>query len=290
VSADPATQPSSNGARSDGARAAGEDRPLRLGGMALRNGLLIHGPTSWAVAVRAPDGSIEVASGSKPVFARGRLGSVPLVRGPLRLAEALAVIPLVRLSVGAARLPLEDRSVVAAAIAGTAAGGALRRLWPPTIGREVAVAVLGALPAVMALRDHDLAAYHGVEHKAIGGYERGADPAEVPKEHQRCGSNLIAPMLALSVIGQVAVERLARKPGPVTRALAAAGGVGIAVELFAFAERNPDSALGRAVHAPGHEIQRLFSTREPTADQLEVGVAALSEVLRAEQRAAPCSA
>ena len=29
---------------------------LRLGGMALRNGLLIHGPTHWAAAVRDRDG------------------------------------------------------------------------------------------------------------------------------------------------------------------------------------------------------------------------------------------
>ena len=29
---------------------------LRLGGMALRNGLLVHGPTHWAAAVRDPDG------------------------------------------------------------------------------------------------------------------------------------------------------------------------------------------------------------------------------------------
>ncbi len=47
---------------------------LRLGGMALRNGLLIHGPTSWAAAARTPDGRIEVASGPKPVFRRGDLG------------------------------------------------------------------------------------------------------------------------------------------------------------------------------------------------------------------------
>ena len=44
----------------------------------MRNGLLIHGPTSWAVAARAPDGSIEVASGPKPILARGRLASTPL--------------------------------------------------------------------------------------------------------------------------------------------------------------------------------------------------------------------
>ena len=34
---------------------------LRLGGMALRNGLLVHGPTHWAAAVRRRDGSIATA-------------------------------------------------------------------------------------------------------------------------------------------------------------------------------------------------------------------------------------
>ena len=36
---------------------------LRLGGMALRNGLLVP-PTHWAAAVRAPDGTIRTASGA----------------------------------------------------------------------------------------------------------------------------------------------------------------------------------------------------------------------------------
>jgi len=39
---------------------------LRLGGMALRNGLLVHGPTHWAAAVRTKQGDIKVASGPKP--------------------------------------------------------------------------------------------------------------------------------------------------------------------------------------------------------------------------------
>ena len=42
-----------------------EDK-LRLGGMALRNGLLVHGPTHWAAAVRDDSGEIKVASGRKP--------------------------------------------------------------------------------------------------------------------------------------------------------------------------------------------------------------------------------
>ena len=40
-----------------------DSKQLRLGGMALRNGLLVHGPTHWAVAVRNKAGEIEVASG-----------------------------------------------------------------------------------------------------------------------------------------------------------------------------------------------------------------------------------
>jgi uncharacterized protein YqhQ len=270
---------------SNGAGPVAEER-LRLGGMALRNGLLIHGPTSWAVAARNRDGEVEVASGPKPSFTPGGLGSTPMLRGPLRLAEALAIVPLARMRLASARLPFEDRTVVIAVIASAIGSRILRRVSAAGVARETTIAVLGALPAFAALRDSDLAAYHGVEHKSIGGYETGTDPAEVPKEHERCGSNLIAPMLALSVGGQVAVERLVERPGPVARGIAALAAVGGAVELFAYAERNPDSAIGRAIHGPGYEIQRAFSTREPTADQLEVGVAALNEILRLEHEAA----
>jgi uncharacterized protein YqhQ len=49
----------------------------------------------------------------------------------------------------------------------------------------------------MALRGPDLAAYHGAEHISIGTYENDGVPA--PKEHPRCGSQLIAPMVASSL-------------------------------------------------------------------------------------------
>ena len=101
--------------------------PLRLGGMALRNGLLVHGPTHWAIAVRNKTGEIEVASGAKPSFARGRLATTPLVRGPLRLAEALAVVPLARTRLRSARLPFEDPRVIAAAAMASAASAAARK-------------------------------------------------------------------------------------------------------------------------------------------------------------------
>ena len=262
--------------------AEAEQGGLRLGGMALRNGLLVHGPTSWAIAVRNSAGEVEVASGAKPTLARGRLGKVPVLRGPLRLGEALLVIPLARIRLPAARLPLEDVRVVLAALAATAASAVARKLARGSATRETAIALIGMLPALAALRDRDLAAYHGAEHKAIGAYESGGPAADEPKEHERCGSNLIGPLLAFSVAGQVIVEGVLERPNSIARGAASLAATGAAVEVFAYAERNPEATISKAVHGTGHEIQRLISTREPTAEQLEVGEAAVRELLRVE--------
>src|SRR5260221_4857336 len=76
--------------------------------MALRNGLLIHGPTHWAAAVRDRDGGIQVASDRKPELAPRLVARIPGLRGPLKLAEAMAVLPLARRRLPAARLPFEN--------------------------------------------------------------------------------------------------------------------------------------------------------------------------------------
>ena len=265
---------------------APEKQRLRLGGMALRNGLLIHGPTYWAAAVRGPDGAVQVASEPKPKLAPGLAARAPGLRGPLKLAEALAVLPMVRRRMPAARLPFEDRRVLAAIAVALLGTAALRRRFGSSALREGIVQAIGALPATVALLDRDLAAYHGVEHKAIAAYEQGIDdPTGVPKEHDRCGSNLIAPMMLLSAGGTVLLERLVDRPGPIARAAVGLGGASLAVEMFAWSDRHHGDPLAEAFHTPGREIQRLIATKEPTSDQLQVGVAALAEILRAENGA-----
>ena len=259
------------------------EEKLRLGGMALRNGLLIHGPTHWAAAARRPDGSLEVASQAKPELAPKLAARVPGLRGPLKLVEAMAVLPLVRRRMPAARLPFEDWRVLGTVAATLALTAALRKRFGSSALREGVVQLVGAAPAVVALLDRDLAAYHGVEHKAIAAYEQGVDdPAGVPKEHDRCGSNLIAPMMLLSVGGTLALERLVERPGPAARAAVGLTGASLAVEMFAWSDRHHGEPLAEAFHAPGREIQRRIATKEPTPEQLEVGVAALAEILRAE--------
>src|SRR5687768_2156803 len=237
--------------------------------MALRNGLLIHGPTHWAAAVRDPEGEIQVASERKPRLAPALAGRAPLLRGPLKLAEAMAVLPLARRRLPAARLPFENWRVLTAVAGTLAASGLIRRRMRSSGTREGALQAIGALPALVALRDRDLAAYHGVEHKAIAAYEQGVeDPADVPKEHDRCGSNLIAPMMLLTAGGTVLLERIVENPGALSRAGVGLGGASIAVEMFAWSDRHHDTALARAFHTPGREIQRLIATKEPTPEQL----------------------
>ena len=254
---------------------------LRLGGMALRNGLLVHGPTHWAAAVRTPQGALKVASGRKPDLG-GRVSErVPGVRGITKLAEAIAVVPIVKKSLPEARLPMQDVRTLATMAGAALLGQAIRSSGARTVGREAAVGLVSLTPALLALRGGDLAAYHGVEHKAIAAYEDDADAAEADKEHDRCGSNLVAPMLVSAAVGNAAVRRAGLR-GPAADATVALGSAAIAVEVFAWSERHEGTALSRALRKPGHEIQRLVGTREPTEEQLEVGRAALAEILRVE--------
>ena len=253
---------------------------LRLGGMALRNGLLVHGPTHWAASVRRRDGTIATASGRKPHL-KG-FERVPGARGVIRLGEAMLVIPLAKRALPEAQLPFQDAKVLGSMAAATAGGRLVRRSGSGPGVEAVAVAI-SLLPSVVALKGGDLAAYHGVEHKSIAAYESGAaDAADAAKEHDRCGSHLMAPLLASNLAGGTLLKRALDRPGPAAQLAVGLASLGLAVEIFVWSERHAGSRTARALRRPGHELQRLLGTREPTERQLEVGRAALAEILRVE--------
>ena len=218
---------------------------LRLGGMALRNGLLVHGPTHWAAAVRTDAGAIEVASGRKPRLRA--VDGVPGVRGVARLGEAMAVIPLVKRGLPEVRLPFQDVSVLTVA-AGASLTAALARKRVRGVGGESIAALVSVAPALFALRGGELAEYHGVEHKAIAAYEQDKEDAgDASKEHERCGSHLVAPLLASNLVGTVLLRRAVDKPGPVAGGAVALASTAVAVEVFAWSERNAETKLARAL-------------------------------------------
>ena len=85
---------------------------VRLGGMALANGVLVHGARHWSCAVRTDDGELKVASGLKPV--RSADVKSRFVRGPARIAEIFALLPEVRRRLPEAKLPVQRPGVLGA--------------------------------------------------------------------------------------------------------------------------------------------------------------------------------
>ena len=111
-----------------------------------------------------------------------------------------------------ARLPFERPCVLAATIASAVdrPGRAPRRRDSARAARELARrACSRSRPALLALRGGELAAYHGAEHISIGTYEHGEKRA---KEHERCGSHLVGPLLVASAAGNVLAVARAGAP------------------------------------------------------------------------------
>ena len=257
---------------------SGEEK-VRLGGMALENGVLVQGPTGWACAVRLPNGELRVEARRKR-FQASRVSS-PLLRGPARLAEAFAVLPGVRRALPEARLPFTRPRVRAAFLASSLAVRLLRSSpRAGSLGNELSTVALAILPVAASFRGSELTAYHGAEHTTIGTYEHDEPRTRV---HERCGSTLLAPML----IGSVAVNALASRLHGRTRGAARVAGqvaaVAFSSELLGWALAHPDEPLSRAIRRPGMELQLHVVTAEPSPEQLEVARAALDACLELER-------
>jgi hypothetical protein len=228
--------------------------------------------------VRLEDGTVKSGSGRKPTLAPGI--TVPFVRGPLRLAEAFAVLPALKRGLPEAKLPFERPAVAAALVAASTGASLVRRSSLPVVPRETMVVMASLVPALIALRGDDLTRYHGAEHISIGTYESG-EPAA--KEHERCGSHLVGPLTIATALAGAAAELAPARHRTKARVVGAVGAMGAAVEVFGWMSRNPERRLSRALARPGTELQRRISTREPSPEQLEVAEAAIHACLEAEE-------
>jgi uncharacterized protein YqhQ len=144
---------------------------------------------------------------------------------------------------------------------------------------ELVSGLLSLAPATLALRGGDLAAYHGAEHITIGSYEHGSPR---PREHERCGTHLVGPLMITSALGATLAARAPQHLRGPARLLASIGAVAAATEIFGWMVRNPGRPLARALARPGYELQHRLATAEPTAEQLEAADAALAACLELE--------
>jgi uncharacterized protein YqhQ len=291
-----------------------------IGGQAVLEGVMMRSPSSWAVAVRKPNGEIvEVVKHIASPMARNRIFRLPVVRGVIALGESLAIgFRALAISANYAAQEEDDdgevqteitrgQIVFSFAIAiGFAlmlfkVGPALITSWLPIETTGVFVIVEGLIRVAIFITYLLLVSllpdlkrvfqYHAAEHKAINALEAGEEltPERVQKYsliHPRCGTAFLLWVMVIGIFVFAFVGQPAWYWLVTSRILLLPVIAGIAYELIRFAGKHSESRILMTLLAPGMWLQRL-TTREPSLDQIEVSIRALNEVLRAEGRLSP---
>ncbi len=277
-----------------------------LGGQAVIEGIVIRSKSRIALAVRKSDGSIGVRSWNvKPYREINPILGFPIVRGVVALCDAL-VWGIKTLCYSADEALGGEEKLSLLEIVGSVA-----------LALGLAVGLFVALPAFVAhlieLREglgkislnivegfirvltfllyllfigffkeiRKIFSYHGAEHKVINAYEdlRASitpDNARCySRFHYRCGTSFILFILVISIICFAIFEQQTLVKRFLVRIALIPLIAGISYEILKLTSSSP---IGRFLAKPGIWLQYL-TTREPTLDQIEVGVAALKEAL-----------
>ena len=290
-----------------------------IGGQAVLEGVMMRGPTAWSLAVRKPNGEIaEVNRRIQSALLKHRWLRLPVVRGVIALGESLA-IGFRALAISANYAAQEEgkegeeteltkgQLVFAFAIAiGFAimlfkVSPALITNWLPIESTGWFVIVEGVIRVLIFVAYLSLISllpdlrrvfqYHAAEHKAINAYEAGGElePETVQRYsliHVRCGTAFLLYVMVIAIFVFAFFGRPAWYWLIASRILLLPVIAGLAYEVIRFAGRHPRNTALRTLLAPGLWLQRL-TTRQPTLDQIEVSIRALSEVLRLEGRLTP---
>ncbi|MGA7396278.1 MAG: DUF1385 domain-containing protein [Solirubrobacterales bacterium] len=296
----------------DGALVAKRDAPV--GGQAVLEGVMMRGVSNWAVAVRTPDGEIEVTREGVISWARRHpVLRWPVIRGVVALAESMK-IGFKALGISANAQLAEDEQEEE--IGGLAWGLTIAFSLLLAVGLFFVIPVgltsifkdqLGSaflfwlvegvlrtaiffayIFAISRLRDlRRVFEFHGAEHKTISCYE--AEDELIPSRaklysrlHPRCGTAFLLIVMVLAIFVFAPIGLPAWYWLLLSRILGVPLIAGLSYEVIKWAGRNRDRKWVRGVMWPGLMLQNL-TTREPDESQLEVAIAALQAVLEVER-------
>ena len=284
--------------------------PPYMGGQAVVEGVMMRGVRSYAIAVRTPEGDIEIQTHDTPTWAE-KWAKIPLVRGVMALAESMT-LGMKALTWSANRQIPEEEQISSKAMGWTigialafftaifivlpavAANGlgdflGLDGFWFHVAEGALRLAIfLGYLLLIGQMKDikRDFQ-YHGAEHKAIAAYENDVElTAEEAQKfdtsHVRCGTNFLLTVMVVTII----VYSFIGRPGILlmiaSRVVLIPLIAGLSYEVIRFAAKHMDKRWVQKAMVPGLALQRL-TTREPTLAQLEVAIASLRAVFTSEQ-------
>lgn len=305
-----------SGSRS--ALSQGTEEPIRVGGQAVIEGVMMRSSRSMAVAVRKPNGEIVVKGEGLRFFSETtRIGKLPLVRGILALLSAL-VLGMRALNFSANLALDEGEKEMNSWAMGVTFSVALGlgiflfflvplfltrslRFVLPALGESGLLFNLvdGLLRLVIFLtylrvislwkEIRRIFEYHGAEHKSIFALEAGAELTpervrEFSHLHPRCGTSFLLVVMVVSiVIFALLPHQMAFGYKVASRVVLIPFIAGLSYEIVRFADKRREERKVGYLVRPGLWLQQM-TAREPSLAQIEVAIRALQEVLSLEGR------
>jgi uncharacterized protein YqhQ len=283
--------------------------PRYMGGQAVLEGVMMRGASTWAIAVRKPDGEISVDVREVPGWS-DKYRDIPIVRGVMSLGESLGLgyraltwsanqqIPeadqISEKALGWAVLPValvfSAVFIVIPAFAGHGLSHWFHGSFPIVEGVVRLALFITYLTAMGFLKDiRRVFQYHGAEHKAIAAYENDVEltpkaAQQFTTAHVRCGTNFLLTVMVIAVLVYSVIPRPNLWFVIGSRIVLMPLIAGLAYEVIRYMAKNMQRRWVRALARPGLLLQKL-TTREPDLDQLEVAIASLRAVFTAEQTA-----
>jgi uncharacterized protein YqhQ len=283
--------------------------PRYMGGQAVLEGVMMRGPSTWAVAVRDPEGDIKIDVREVPGWAE-RYRNIPVVRGVMGLGESLGLGYRALTWSANQQVPEEDQVsekamgwailvavvffsaifIVIPAVAGRSLSNWFHGSFPLVEGIVRMALFVAYLSVIGLLKDiRRVFQYHGAEHKAIAAYENDVElTPEVAQQfstaHVRCGTNFLLTVMVIAILVYSVIPRPSLGFVIASRVVLVPVIAGISYEVIRLSARNVHRKWVRALMRPGLALQKL-TTRPPDLDQLEVAIASLRAVMTAEQLA-----
>lgn len=286
-----------------------------IGGQAVIEGVMMKNKDKYAVAVRKPDGEIEVKvdevkglSRKSPVF------RAPIIRGMINFIDSL-VMGMSTLTYSASffeededdkkKTPEEKKksdtifSIVTVIISIVLAVGIfmvgpyyLSLLIGKYIKNDTVVILIegvirvaifvGYVSLISLMKDiKRVYMYHGAEHKCINCIEHGLElnvenVRRSSKEHKRCGTSFMLIVMCISILVLMLVRFDSRVLRLLARIVLIPVIAGISYEILRFAGTH-DNKFTDIMSKPGLLLQGL-TTKEPDDDMIEVGIKSVEAV------------
>jgi uncharacterized protein YqhQ len=283
--------------------------PRYMGGQAVLEGVMMRGPSTWAVAVRDPEGEIKIDVREVPGWAE-RYRNIPVVRGVMGLGESLGLGYRALTWSANQQIPEEEQVsekamgwailfavlffsaifIVIPAVAGRSLSNWFHGSFPLVEGIVRMALFIVYLSVIGLLKDiRRVFQYHGAEHKAIAAYENDVElTPEVAQQfstaHVRCGTNFLLTVMVIAILVYSVIPRPSLGFVIASRVVLVPLIAGISYEVIRISARNVHRKWVRTLMRPGLALQRL-TTRQPDLDQLEVAITSLRAVMTAEQLA-----